>query len=101
MKFDAIKRLLLIALLLPVPALSATDYPSQPIKLVLGYAAGGSADIVARMFAKDMERELGQSVVVENRGGASGTIGAQAVVNSRPDGYTLYFAASPTVTLTP
>lgn len=84
------------------PAMTAaTEFPTQPIKLVLGYAAGGSADIVARVFAQNMAKEFGQSVIVENRGGASGTIGAQAVANARPDGYTLHFVASPTVTLTP
>jgi len=84
----------------PAGALAA-KFPSQPIRLMVGYAPGGSVDIVARAFAKRMTSETGQSVVVENRGGASGTIAAQAVVNASPDGYTLYFVASPTVTITP
>ncbi|NYT62521.1 tripartite tricarboxylate transporter substrate binding protein [Alcaligenaceae bacterium] len=79
----------------------ATDFPVQPIRLMVGYSPGGSVDIVARAFAQKLGTLLKQSVVVENRGGASGTIAAQAVVKAAPDGYTLYFVASPTVTITP
>lgn len=82
-------------------AIAQSDYPNQPIRLLVGYSPGGSVDIVAREYAQRLSKLIGQSVVVENRGGASGTIAAQAVVNSRPDGYTLYFTASPTVTITP
>lgn len=82
------------------PAAGA-DFPTQPIRLMVGYAPGGSVDIVARGYAQRLGTILSQSVVVENRGGASGTIAAQAVVKAAPDGYTLYFVASPTVTITP
>jgi tripartite-type tricarboxylate transporter receptor subunit TctC len=68
---------------------------------MVGYSPGGSVDIVAREFAQHLGKLLKQSVVVENRGGASGTVAAQAVARSQPDGYTLYFVASPTVTITP
>lgn len=80
---------------------AGADFPTQPIRLMVGYAPGGSVDIVARVYAQRLGTILGQSVVVENRGGASGTIAAQAVVKAAPDGYTLYFVASPTVTITP
>jgi len=81
--------------------LATEQFPNQTIKLVLGYAPGGSADVVARIFANLLSKELSQNVIVENRGGASGTLAANLVLNSRPDGYTLNFVASPTVTLTP
>jgi len=82
-------------------ALAQSTYPSQPIRLMVGYAPGGSVDIMAREYAQLLGKELKQSVVVENRGGASGTVAAQAVVRSPADGYTLYFVGSPTVTITP
>lgn len=88
-------------MLAPVHAQTGGSYPNQPISLLVGYAPGGSVDIVARAYAQRLGTLLGQSVVVDNRGGASGTIAAQAVVNARPNGYTLYFAASPTITITP
>lgn len=88
-------------LIAPLHAQASSNYPNQPISLLVGYAPGGSVDIVARAYAQRLGTLLGQSIVVENRGGASGTIAAQAVVNARPDGYTLYFAASPTITITP
>jgi len=82
-------------------AIAKKPYPDQPIRLLVGYSPGGSVDIVAREYAQHLGRLLGQSVVVENRGGASGTIAAQAVARSPADGYTLFFTASPTVTITP
>ncbi|HYG43286.1 MAG TPA: tripartite tricarboxylate transporter substrate binding protein [Bordetella sp.] len=82
-------------------AVAQTHYPDQPIRLMVGYSPGGSVDIVAREYAQQLGQLLGQSVVVENRGGASGTIAAQAVARSPADGYTLFFTASPTVTITP
>lgn len=88
--------------LAPLSMASAQSaYPTQPIRLMVGYSPGGSVDIVAREYAQLLGDALKQSVVVENRGGASGTVAAQAVARSAPDGYTLYFVASPTVTITP
>lgn len=77
------------------------SYPNQAIRLLVGYSPGGSVDIVAREYAQHLSQLLKQSVVVENRGGASGTIAAQAVASAPADGYTLFFTASPTVTITP
>lgn len=69
------------------------DYPNRPIKLVVGYAAGGANDVIARVVAKRMAEILGQPVVIDNRIGAGGTIGAHAVATAPPDGYTLLMAA--------
>ena len=82
-------------------AIAKNSYPDQPIRLLVGYSPGGSVDIVAREYAQHLGQLLKQSVVVENRGGASGTIAAQAVARAPRDGYTLFFTASPTVTITP
>jgi tripartite-type tricarboxylate transporter receptor subunit TctC len=78
------------------PALSG-----QTVRLVVGYSAGGPVDSVARLFAPLLSRELGQTVVVENRPGAGGAMGGDAVARAQPNGLLLYFAASPTMTITP
>lgn len=80
---------------------SAQDYPDRPIKLVVAYAAGGPVDSSARMVAKNLAAQLGKPVIVENKTGAGGAIGADAVAKAAPDGYTLFFAASPTQVINP
>lgn len=82
----------LLGLVVAVP-LAAQDYPSRPVKIVVSYAPGGSNDVVARVIAPELQKELGQSFVVENRAGASGTIGADMVAKAPPDGYTLFMGA--------
>ncbi|MFL6796641.1 MAG: Bug family tripartite tricarboxylate transporter substrate binding protein [Xanthobacteraceae bacterium] len=67
----------------------AADYPSRPVKIVVSTAAGGGVDTAARIFAAGLQRRLGQSFIIENRGGGGGNIGAEAVYNADPDGYTL------------
>ena len=68
---------------------SAQTYPSKPIRIVVGFAPGGPADVMARLIGQRMTAVLGQSIVIDNRPGAGGTIGARAVAESDPDGYTL------------
>ena len=71
----------------------AQEFPSKPIKLVVPYAAGGGTDIVARIVAQKLQEKWGQPVIVENRAGAGGNVGAEAVFTAAPDGYTLLFTA--------
>ena len=70
------------------------DYPAQPITLVVPYAAGGGNDVIARIVAERMSASLGQPIVIENRGGAGGTIATRQVAKAAPDGYTLLIATS-------
>ncbi|OGT84050.1 MAG: hypothetical protein A3H91_04180 [Gammaproteobacteria bacterium RIFCSPLOWO2_02_FULL_61_13] len=69
--------------------LAQQAYPSKPVRLIIPFPPGGSNDVVGRMFAQQLGERLGQSVVIENRGGAGGTIGTDAAAKSAPDGYTL------------
>lgn len=85
-------------------ALAATQAGAQmttPVRLVVGYAAGGPVDATARLFAPVFARELGTQVIVENRPGASGNVAGASVAKAAPDGLTLFFAASPTLTISP
>jgi tripartite-type tricarboxylate transporter receptor subunit TctC len=72
----------------------AQTYPTHPVRLIAGYPPGGQIDILARITAQWLGEQLGQSVVVENKPGVGGSLGAQAVVQAPPDGYTLFFGAS-------
>jgi tripartite-type tricarboxylate transporter receptor subunit TctC len=72
----------------------AQNFPTKPIKMVVGYPAGGAVDIVARTIGQSMSNSLGQSVVIENRPGAGTNIAVKAVIDSAPDGYTLLMAAN-------
>jgi tripartite-type tricarboxylate transporter receptor subunit TctC len=88
------------SLLLPSLA-RAADWPSSPVTFVVGYAAGGSSDINARELAHVMSPILGQQIVVDNKGGATGSIGLRAVAAAKPDGYTLFYAVSTNVIINP
>lgn len=82
-------------------ALAENSWPERPVKLLVGYSAGGPVDTTARLFAKYLGEELKGSVIVENKPGASGMIAADYTAKSTPDGYTLNFVASPSMTITP
>lgn len=79
----------------------AQGFPGQPIKIVVPYAAGGGADAVARLLGRGMGDSLQQSVIVDNRAGAGGMVGADYVAKAKPDGYTVLFAGNPELTITP
>ncbi len=100
---DRRRALACIAGLCAVPRLALADeaYPSKPIRLVVGYAPGGSADLTARLFAERMRVELGQMVIVDNRAGAGGNIGAEIVAHAPADGYTLLLAAAGQIVVNP
>ncbi len=76
-------------------------YPDKPIRLIIPFPPGGSADFMARGLAQRLGAELGQTVVMDNRGGAGGTLAAEAVAAARPDGYTLIFATMGTLAINP
>jgi tripartite-type tricarboxylate transporter receptor subunit TctC len=75
-------------------AARASDYPTRPVTLVLGFAPGGPSDVMARIFGKKLEQILGQPVVIDNRTGAGGNVAAEMVARAAPDGYTLLLANS-------
>jgi tripartite-type tricarboxylate transporter receptor subunit TctC len=80
---------------------SAQSFPSKPIRMVVGFAPGGPADVMARLIGQRISGTLGQSVVIDNRPGAGGTIGARAVAESDPDGYTLLLGNTSTLVISP
>jgi tripartite-type tricarboxylate transporter receptor subunit TctC len=79
----------LLAVVAMIENVEAQPYPSRPIKLVVPYGPGGAGDVIARIVSEQLAKDLGVSVVVENKPGAGGMIGAQAVASARPDGYTV------------
>src|SRR5665213_4153463 len=85
--------------LLPRAAFAA--YPDHPIRLIVPFAAGGNADIVGRIVGERISNALGQPVVVDNRGGAGGGIGAEVVARATPDGYTLLVGSNGPLTVNP
>ncbi len=82
----------LVASLFAATLAQAQEWPTRPITLVVPFAAGGTADLVARPIAQGLTEKLGQTVVVENKAGAGGTLAAGIVAKSPPDGYTVFFS---------
>ncbi len=80
---------------------TAADYPTRPIRMVITYPPGGSTDVVARLLAQPLSEYLGQQVVIDNRGGAGGIIGTEIVARAVPDGYTLLFGTSAGLSINP
>src|SRR5262249_31639305 len=93
--------LALVAALAATPPAFPDAYTSRPIHLIGNFAAGGTGDIVARLIGNKLSSALGQSVVVENRPGAGGTVGARDVIGAEPDGYTLTVAQTPEIAINP
>ena len=91
----------LAGLLSPLPAAAQARYPDKPIRMLVGFAAGGPTDVIARKLSAVIGPILGQSVVVENKPGASTTIATSELVKSAADGHTLYFTGSAALTITP
>jgi tripartite-type tricarboxylate transporter receptor subunit TctC len=85
----------LAAMLAAWPAAQAQDYPSRAVKIIVPFPAGGTADVMPRIFTEWLAKKWGQPVVIENRTGAAGNIGAEAVAKADPDGYTLLAAPPP------
>jgi tripartite-type tricarboxylate transporter receptor subunit TctC len=97
-----LRRVILVACgALSTQAFADADFPVRPVKLVVPYAAGGPTDRIARVVADALRLELGQPVVVDNRGGAGGMVGSEAVANAAPDGYTVGIATVSTLTVNP
>lgn len=90
-----------LALLAAAPGVSAQDYPTRPIKIVVPFPPGGALDAYVRAVLPELEKQLGQAVVAENIGGAGGGIGAAAVARARPDGHTLMAAPIQTLSMNP
>jgi len=95
-----LKTILLALCAFALPA-AAQDYPNKPIRIIVGYAAGGGNDIIVRVMQPEMSRGLGQPVVVENKPGAQSIIAAETVAKSAPDGYTILMGPSGPMTINP
>lgn len=80
---------------------AADDFPNKPLRLVVPFSAGGSTDVIARLVAREMARQLGQPVLVENKDGASGAIAAEFVAKSAPDGYTMCYCTTTPLAILP
>ena len=90
-----------LALAAAAPACLAQAYPSKPVRVIVTFAAGGGTDLAARTVAPKLSEGLGQSIVIENRAGANGAVGAEALAKSPPDGYTLMVGAAGTLAVAP
>ena len=96
MKGRALIVAVFVAAALPPAAFAQSRFPDRPLRLVVPFAPGGVNDIIGRRYAQDLSRVLGQNVVVENKGGASGAIGSSDVARAKPDGYSLVIANTTT-----
>src|SRR4051812_16781064 len=95
LRFRALATLILLGLS-ELPGFAADEYPTRQIKIIVPFPAGAGPDQVARLIGQRLQEELGQAVVIENRSGALGSLGAQEVARSAPDGYTLLMGTNTT-----
>jgi tripartite-type tricarboxylate transporter receptor subunit TctC len=98
----SISHRILLAALIAALASTARAFPDRPVRLVLGFAPGGAPDVIARVVAKQLTSQAGQSFVLDNRAGANGVLAADIVANANPDGHTLLvtpgaFAVNPSI----
>ena len=93
--------LVLLLLAAAAPVAQAQDYPNRPVRMVIAFPAGGPTDFVGRLLADKVKDILGQTVIIENKPGANGAIGADYVAKSPPDGYTLFLTTVGAVAITP
>jgi tripartite-type tricarboxylate transporter receptor subunit TctC len=100
-KRDAVGAVILIAIVTAAVAAAADNYPDRPVKLVVPFAPGGTTDIIARIVSQKMQGNFGQPVIVENRAGAGGVIGATDTAKALPDGYNLGVATVSTIATAP
>ena len=94
-------RALLLATLLAAGAAAAQDFPQRPIRMVIPFPAGGSIDVIGRAIAQPWSAALGQQIVIDNRGGAGGTLGSELVAKAQPDGYTILYGNSGPLSIGP
>ena len=90
-----------LSVVLPLPLAAAQAYPDKPIRVIVPVPAGGTPDVVARMVAPGLSTLLGQQLVIDNRGGAGGLIGAELAAKAVPDGYTVFFSSPGSLTILP
>src|ERR1700682_6612133 len=101
-RMNVLRNLLAVAALLSASAAAlAQTYPSRPIRILVGFAPGGTADVVARIVANKLPETLGQQVFIENKAGAGGTLAHAAAAQSPPDGYTYVMATNSTFAIAP
>jgi tripartite-type tricarboxylate transporter receptor subunit TctC len=91
----------LLSLVASLPVVAQEIFPTRPVRIIVSYAAGGGADIMARLLQAPMSRELGQSVLIENRTGGGGVVGTEVCARAAPDGYTLCFGSTTTHSIIP
>jgi tripartite-type tricarboxylate transporter receptor subunit TctC len=101
MKFKMTGIALIAALVVPVTACAQQKYPVKPLRLILPFAAGSAVDVLARLYAQRMSENWGQQVIVDNRTGANGIIGMEAIARAAPDGYTIGMGNIATLTINP
>src|SRR5262245_53412527 len=97
----SMKTLLALIVAVSAGAASAQTYPTKPIRLVVGFAPGGAADIIARTMSDPLSRTLGQSIIVDNRPGAGSSVAAELVARATPDGYTIMIASQSGMIINP